>query len=309
MGANQGLYEHLALIAQLTELDGGGRFRISAFKDASIAVRDFASEITPENINLLPKIGDTLREVIIDFIRTGTSRRLADLGLRWPVEAMSLTKVKGIGPKTALKFHKLGFKNFDELVTAAEDGKLDEKVKTAVLLARDFSLGREPHEMAKSIANAVAEQVRQITGVLEVCVCGSVRRKKATSKDIDLVARAAQEDHAGILSAFGGLGDILNLGDVKSSIVVTMYTAKMQCDLWMVRPENWGSALNYATGSKNHNERLRGLAKSRGMRINEYGIFRVNADETLGERLGGESEQDVYRILDIPYTDPDKREE
>jgi DNA polymerase (family 10) len=309
MGPNQELYEHLALIAQLTELDGGGRFRVAAFKDASVAVRDLQYKITPEVVDTLPKVGDTLREVICDFIATGTSRRLAALGAKWPVEAMSMTKVKGIGAKTALKLHACGIKNFDELIAAAERGEIDDKIRAAVLLARDFSLGRVQHSIAKAIADQLANQVAQIPGVLEVCVAGSVRRKKPTSKDIDLVAKADVTNHAAILAEYVKLGDMLNTGDVKSAIVVSMYATKIQCDMWMVKPQNWGAALNYATGSKNHNERLRGLAKARGMRINEYGIFRVNDDDSLGERLGGESEQDIYRILDIPYVDPDKREE
>jgi DNA polymerase (family 10) len=159
-------------------------------------------------------------------------------------------------------------------------------------------------------------------------ICGSIRRHALTCKDIDIIAQVEQKNAALVKRAFEDLGQVLWSGPIKSSIMITDAPQPIQCDLWLVQEWHWGSALNYTTGNKVHNQRLRGMLKSRGMRLNEYGVYlpadgvdldgrkvvygpkeAMSDGETVATRIGGTNEEDVYRILGIPFVQPSQRSE
>lgn len=332
---NQDLSEHLSLIAQLTDIAKGGHFRVVAFQNAATMVRDHREPVTLANVGTLKGMGKSCIEVVKDYLETGTSRRLKELGEKLPgaLEAMTMTAVKGIGPKTAMTLKEAGIKNLNELVKCVENGALDKhpglvRFKDAILIARDRKAGRLDYAVAKAIADKVLEQVTSFPGVLEAELCGSLRREKPTIKDCDIVVKAELKDHPGIHAAFSKLGNTFVSGEIKTTIYVTMYGTTLQCDIWTVEPWYFGGAVAYATGSKAHNIKLRALARSRGMRIDERGIFKFLEsgleNETgfegrtdglylkgrkVADRLGGESEKDLYTVLDIPYVEPTAREE
>ena len=301
---NEALFNHLDLISQLTDLDGGGAFRVFAFRRVANAVRDMTELVTPET--QIKGAGKSLQEVIVDFLTTGTSRRYQDLITRWPADVLTMTAVHGIGAKTAFTiFQSTGIRNLDGLIDAAEKGTISERWRSAILLARDMKQGRIVLAVAQAIANNVARQLQELPGVLKAEVCGSIRRKKATCKDADIVVAADPKDHAAIHAAFVQMGETLVSGETKSAIVVETYGKKMQVDCWTIPPEEWGAAVAYATGSKVHNMQLRALAGKKGMKLNEKGIWRRHDMK----RLGGEHEQDIYDVLGIPYVEPEDREE
>lgn len=332
---NQELSEHLSLIAQLTDIAKGGHFRVVAFQNAATTVRDHPEPITAANVGTLKGMGKSCIEVVKDYLDTGTSRRLKELGEKLPgaLDAMTMTAVKGIGPKTAMSLMEVGLKNLDDLVKAVEKGALDQhpglvRFKDAILIARDRKSGRLDYSIAHSIGVKVLEQVKALPGVLDAEMCGSLRRKRPTIKDCDIVVKANLESHPSIHTEFAKLGSTFVSGEVKTTIYVTMYNTTLQCDLWTVEPWWYGGALAYATGSKAHNIKLRALARSRGMRIDEKGIFKFLEsgleNETgfdgredglylkgrkVADRLGGASETDLYTVLGVPYVEPTEREE
>ncbi len=288
------------------------RFKIKAFEEAAEALVLESRGIRYTDPRAISGIGESVAEVIRDFLETGTSKRLQGLSANVPIEALSMTKVDGIGPKTALKFHAEGIHNFDELVKAAQEGKLDDKRRDAVLFA--VKKARVPHAEAKALAQYVVEELNLIIARSEAIknnvdsfrfeVCGSIRRRAVDSKDVDIVGCCADEkDRDILLDEFVKIGTKISRGENRGSIRFTYQGRTMQVDLWLVPPESYGSALNYATGSTAHNIELRKMAISKGMLINEYGIWRVD-DGKATARLGGADEHDLYKVLGIPYVEP-----
>ncbi len=308
--SNRKVAEHLILISYGLAFSPSksDKFKVRSFENAAEAVmllpKDVSEIIDREKI---ADVGDSTKAVIKEFCATGTSERYKALAAAHPMEAFTMCVVDGIGPKGALKLYESGIKNFDQLVEAARAGKLDQKMTDAVL----FAVGktRVPHAEAKALANAVIDALRPATQAcfpsgIQFQVCGSVRRKAVDSKDVDIVGVVAKpEDRATLLDAFVKLGTMIKRGDDRAAIRFAHNGRTMQVDLWLVPPESWGAALNYATGSRSHNIELRGLAHKAGMLVNEFGIFEVAS----GKRLGGEDEHDLYRLLGIPFVEPEKR--
>jgi DNA polymerase (family X) len=307
---------HLNTIAQLKIIAGANQFSVAAYQNACKKL-EVLPAIDSATLANTPGIGDKIVKAVEQFVKTGTSDAYKELAKGTPVECLTMTAVQGIGPKTALKLHQSGIKNFDELVAAAEKnelkkkGVIDFKLIKAVLFARDTKAGRLPYNTAKAIGDDIIKIVKATTGIKNAELCGSLRRKRSTIKDLDILACA--EDKTKYTQLFkqiiNNLGtvlvDVVNQGDVKCALRVSLYSVKIAADIWLVEPGYWGSALNYATGSKIHNAKLRGMAAAKGLLVNEYGIFENRGS---GKRIGGADEHDLYRILEVPYVEPEDRE-
>ena len=312
---NKACAHHLILISMGLALDGQNRFKITAFENASTAVMLHPTDVAEAaglvgGLKAIGGIGDSTLAVILEWVKTGTSTRYEELAKKHPMEALTMTVVDGIGPKGALKLHESGIKNFTQLVAAAREGKLPDKMKAAVLFAVEKE--RVPHAEAKVLAEAVISALTAMTKLTRFEPAGSLRRKTADSKDVDIVSCTdSTEDRDAALDVFSKLGQFIQRGENRASIRYTHLGRTMQVDLWIVPVESWGSALNYATGSKNHNVHLRMLAQKAGMTVNEYGIYKVHATDPkhgiAGERLGGADEHDLYKLLGIPYVEPQER--
>lgn len=295
---NENLISHLKLVAQLTELDGGNRFKVVAFKNVAENLAMEPKEVTLENVSDVPGAGESVRAIMTQFLTTGDSDRLRDLASRWPLGALTMCRVTGIGPKTSIKLHKEGYADYAALLQAAKDGKLKAKLAESVLAAEKFA--RVEHRTAKLLADWVASQMAPL--VERIQPCGSVRRKSPDSKDVDLVAQVpADADRAAIFSELAKLGELINAGETRSSIRVTRYGHTIQVDLWLVPESCWGSATLYATGSKNFNIRCRQAAIERGWKLNEYGLW--DGDVCLESG----TEQAILQKLGVPWTEPEDR--
>lgn len=294
--SNIALVSHLRSIAQLLQLDGEDFHRINAYRIAAAEIEKMTVDVSSENLGTIRGVGPSIGQVIGQFLTLGTSTKLVALTARWPIGALTMTRVHGVGPKMAMKLQKQGFANYDELLRAAKAGKIaDPKLRDAVLASE--GVRRIPREQALQLAKFVSSQM--IPYVERVKVCGSIRRGASDSKDIDIVCMVKDDDQAKrALTAFASLGESLTSGPTRGSIRITKYAITMLCDLWVCRKESWGSHLCHVTGPKENNVRLRSMAKERGMLVSEHGIFRD------GVRLGGEDEHDLYRILDIDYVEP-----
>lgn len=286
---------HLLQIAAMMQLDKANQFKLRAFREAAEGLRLTMGKL---NVDAVTGAGDSIKAVLRQFAATGTSDRFEELAQRWPASALSMLRVNGVGPVTMMKLYNEGYHDFNELLMAAKNGKLNEKLTTACLAAEKFA--RVPHETAKALAQWVVSQILPLVEKAEVC--GSIRRKAPDSKDVDIIAQIPDTaNRSSIFQEFAKLGELINAGDTKSSIRVSRFGVTMQVDLWLVLEENWGAALNYATGSTAHNIKLRAMAKEHGMLINEYGIWRD------GVKLGGHLETDIYQILRIDYVEPENR--
>jgi len=303
-------------MADILEIKGDNPFKIRAYRRGALNVEGLTKnveDLSPEELRDIPGIGEELAAKIEEYVRTGAMHAYEKLRSEVPAGLLSLLAVPGLGPKTARLLHdKLGVTGIDELEQAAAGHRLAgipgirEKTEENILKGiATVKRGRERHPLGAilPVALDLVEQLRKRTRLGRIEIAGSIRRWKETIKDIDIIATAT--DPAGVMAVFAALPqveEVLMHGPTRSS--VTIHDG-VQVDLRVVEPESFGAALAYLTGSKGHNIRLRDRAVRMGLKINEYGIFREKDDK----RLGGEEEEDVYRLLGFPWIPPEMRED
>jgi DNA polymerase (family 10) len=255
-------------------------------------------------------IGKDLAEKIATLNATGTLPMLEELLAEVPESVLAIMRVPGLGPKRAAALHhELGVNTLDELAEAVRNHRVrdlkgfGEKTESAIEQGLEIAMQAERRmywAQADEIAQAVREHLAGCKAIKQMEFGGSYRRGKETVGDLDLLAVAKGADKAmDCLNVYPGLTQVLLRGPTKMSVRLA---EGIQVDLRVVAPESFGAALQYFTGSKEHNIVLRGMAKDRGLKINEYGVFR-------GEKLiAGRTEEDVYAALDLPWFPPEIRE-
>lgn len=303
-------------IADLLELKGENPFRIRAYRNAGHHIEGLPTDIvnmTEDEILAIPGIGRDLAGKIREFITTGKILAHEELKAQGSEGLLNLLSVPGIGPKTTKLLHeKLKINDLAGLELLAKEHKLSglpgikDKTETNILKGIEMlRRGQERHPLGRvlPIANDIIEQLQGKAPVKKICLAGSLRRWKETIKDIDILATSEEPEK--VMKVFTRLSmteQILMQGPTKSSIIIS---GGLQVDLRVVEDKSFGAALAYFTGSKTHNIRLREMAVKQGLKINEYGIFR----ETDDKKLGGEKEDDVYRLLGLPFIPPELRED
>jgi DNA polymerase (family 10) len=259
----------------------------------------------------LPGIGKDLAKKIRELVDTGTCRFHQDLLLEFPPTILDLLRLQGVGPKTvALLYSALNIRSVDELVAAAHAGRLRElkgmgpKKEALILKAvveRQKDAGRHLLSDTTTIAAELVAYLRQQAPTAELTPVGSLRRGCETCGDIDILAVGA---HATLMEQFVAcphVERVLGQGDTKSSVRIA---GGYQADLRLVPAESRGAAMQYFTGSKAHNVLLRDRAIQQGLKLNEYGLFRVDDDS----RVAGETEEGIYEALGMAWVPPELRE-
>ncbi|MCJ7484156.1 MAG: DNA polymerase/3'-5' exonuclease PolX [Thermodesulfovibrionales bacterium] len=303
-------------IADLLEIKGENPFRIRAYRRAALNIESLSTDIasTPKDeLMEIPGIGQDLAGKILEYIQTGKMQAYEDLKKEVPEGLSGLLSVPSLGPKTAkLLFEKLQVKDLDDLARLAREHKLiglpgiKEKTEENIIKGIEMlkrGMERQPLGKVLPIAKDVVGYLETHAPVDQIKIAGSIRRWKDTVKDIDILATS--RDPKAVMNAFVHLPsvqDILMHGPTKSSVIIH---EGLQVDLRVVEEDSFGAALAYFTGSKAHNIRLREMAVKAGLKINEYGIFREKDDK----KLGGKREEDVYRILGLPFIAPELRED
>lgn len=305
--------------ADLLELQGANSFRVRAYRSAAQTLLQLTSPVedvrgTPgKSLTDLPGVGKDMAQKIADAIDTGTFPLLEELRAEFPATMLQLLRLPGLGPKKAAQLYReLQIHSLDDLQQAAEAGRIaavkgfGKKSEQALLesLARYRSLGDAPDRFllatAKAAADQLADDLRRLPEVDQIEVAGSCRRRKETCGDLDLLATA--RNSAAVMQALSAhplVAETLSGGETKQRVRLT---TGIELDLRVVPPESFGAALQYFTGSKEHNVSLRRRAQERGLRLNEYGLFE-------GERLvAGRTEQEVYAALGLQWTPPELRE-
>lgn len=323
MPANAEIARLLHELATLTELDERDRqsFRARAYHSAVRAIesepRDVA-QLSVDELTAIKGIGKAIAAKIREYADTGTIAKVEELRARYPVGYVDLVRVPGIGPKTvALLKEHLGVQTLDDLKAAISEGKLADVPglgeRTQQNLARELDrlglVGKErrlPIAEAMPMAEEIVAFLARLPQAERVAYAGSLRRFRETAADVDVLV--ASTDPAPITEAFTAIAmarEVIASGEKRSSII----TAKgIQVDLRIVDPSQWGAALVYFTGSKDHNIRIRERAVRRGWTLNEYGLFELT-DEGMGALIAAASEEEIYGALDLAWVPPAMRED
>lgn len=302
-------------IADILEIKGANPFRIRAYRKAAQNIENLAEDIAAiaarSDLEAIPGIGKDLAGKIQEIISTGTLEDYEKLKKEVPSGIVTLLAVPGVGPRTAkLLFDHFGVSSVEEVERLALDHKIQGlpgiKAKTEENILKGIAIlkkGRErlPIGAVLPVAKEIIMILQKKCPVFQMSVAGSLRRRRETAKDIDLLV--ASDKPAKVMEVFTALpvvGEIIARGETKSSIRTIQ---GISVDLRVVEPKSFGAALCYFTGSKAHNIRIRDLAVRRGLKINEYGVFR-------GEKwIGGQTEEDVFKTVGLPYIPPELRED
>lgn len=315
--ANEEVAAAFAELADLMELTGGDRFRILASRRVSETIATLGADIekmSEKELIEIRGIGRGTAKRIREFLDTSTIQTLEDLRALVPAGVREMTALPGLGPKKAmLLFTELGISSIDELRNAAQAGQIREVkgmgTKTEENLLR--ALDRKPSlqdrrvllEEALQTAEQILEGLRRAGFAAKVSLAGSMRRMRETIGDIDLLAAGA--DGEKIIDAFVTLPRVLRIaarGATKSTIITN---SGLQVDLRVVATDEWGAALQYFTGSKDHNVKVREHAVKQGYKLSEYGLFRIKG----GERVAAETEEEIYEALGMQTPHPTIRED
>ncbi|MEW6457361.1 MAG: DNA polymerase/3'-5' exonuclease PolX [Acidobacteriota bacterium] len=304
-------------IADLLEIKGENPFKIRAYRKAALNIESLAEDmktlLEKKQLEDLPGIGKELAKKIEEIFSTGTLRKLEELRKEVPSSLVELLSIPGLGPRTAkILYENLNIQSIDELERMAKEHKLRnlpgirEKTEENILKGIEIlKKGRErlPLYQALSITTNILNALQSLPEIEKISPAGSVRRKKDTIKDIDILITSANSGK--VMDKFTSLPEakeIIAKGVTKSSIRTE---EGIQVDLRVVEPDSFGSALQYFTGSKEHNIRLREMARERNLKINEYGIF----NEKTGKKIGGREEIEIYKTLGLSFIEPELRED
>ena len=321
----------LGQYADLLEIQGAEPFRIRAYRNAVRTIESLSQpivELINEGQDLaklkLRGIGKGMAAHIEEIVKTGTLGALKELHKKVPASLDELLEVEGLGPKrTKLFYEKLGISSIGELEKALDSGKVEQLPgfgkKTVEKIRRSIQhIGKGPKRFklrdADQLVRPLIDYLRAGGDIEKLEVAGSYRRRMETVGDIDiLVASDKPEPVMQRFQSYPQVERVLAAGTTRGTVVLR---AGLQVDLRILPLGSYGAALNYFTGSKAHNIALRTLGVERGMRVSEYGIFRLtqsgkskDSEKTAGERIGGANEEDLYRILKLDYVVPELRED
>jgi DNA polymerase (family 10) len=303
-------------IAELLELKGGNSFRIRAYRRAAQNLDGLAQDVamlTADELMDIPGIGKDLAGKVREYVETGAIAKHEELKKDIPAGVLELLRVPGLGPKKAKLFYdRLKITSAEALKAAIAEGRLaglsgiqkktEENILRGIAALKKGS-ERTPLGRALPLAEEIVRRLKNAAPVGRIEVAGSIRRRRETVRDIDILVTSARPQE--VMEVFVHLphvNRVLAHGETKSSMVTD---EGIQVDLRVVDEDSFGAALQYFTGSKEHNIRLREMAVKAGLKINEYGVFKGVA----GKKIGGKTEEDIYRALGLAWVPPELRED
>jgi len=316
MKANFELARLFYEMATLLEVQSESRFRVRAYQRAAQTLEALSEDIEPiaarGDTQKLPGVGRDLASRIEEYLRTGRIGQLETLRGALPPSFLGLLEIRGLGPRTATLLHEqLGVDSVERLEALCRSkeilGVAGIREKTCENILKGIAQwkagrARTPLTRARAIAGQLAAALRAHGGVERLEIAGSIRRLCETVKDVDLLVTSTEPARPiGMLCALPSVTEVIARGDTRASV---RHQDGLQVDLRVVAPESFGAALQYFTGSKEHNVRVREIAVRRGLRVSEYGVF----DEATGARIAGATEEEVYAAVGLAYVPPELRE-
>ena len=315
-------------IGALLDLKGENPFRVRAYYNAARMIdglQEDLSKLVEENrLTEIKGIGKDLAAKITEMVTTNKLQFYEELKASMPAGLMEMLKIPGFGPKRAkLLYEKLGIDTVEKLEAACNAGKVaaldgfgeksQQKILEGIALVRQFS-GRHHYHKALAAAQPIVEALRAHDGVIRCSIAGSLRRHRETIGDIDFLVSAKPKDAPGVIEDFARLPGILSVtakGETKASVVLK---GGIQADLRVVSDAQYPFALNYFTGSKEHNIALRARAlRLKNLSLNEYGFSAAAEKEKSAKELGSSikcrDEEDLYKALKLDYVPPELRED
>jgi DNA polymerase (family 10) len=305
-------------IADALEIKGEIGFKVIAYRKASRILEDLGEDIekiaAEKKLQEIPGIGSGIAAKIEEYLTTGKMKKYQEALSGVPESLLDLLEIQNIGGKTIHLVQKeLGVRNLEDLKKVIADGSMaklygmgEKKVENIRKGIEAFEKVRERISIfeASSIADEVIAYLKKMPKIKRISAAGSLRRMKETIGDIDILASGkAGAEIIGYFTKYPKALRVLAEGDTKGSIVIKTETTERQVDLRIVEDSEFGSALQYFTGSKAHNIKLRGMAKEQGLKISEYGVFKGR------KNLASKEEGDVYRVLGLPLIPPEMRED
>lgn len=337
MRRNDEIARRFEEFADRLEADGVA-YKPSAYRRAAENIRECADPIEDlaaegqDAVESINRVGDAIASKVIEYIETGSIDELDELRDRLPVEIDALTRVDGVGPKTVgTLYDELGITTLDELAAAAEAEEIRDVsgfgAKTETNIRENVAFARQAGERerlgdVRPLADEVLTFLRRREIVETSEVAGSIRRWRDTIGDVDVLAASTESNQ--VVDAFtdwSAATNVIEAGENKASL----RAEGVRIDLRVVDPDEFGAALQYFTGSKDHNVALRNRAIERDLKMNEYGVFDVSDVNTnnnddddadiderntqrIGNRIAGETEQSMYEALELPWIPPELRE-
>jgi DNA polymerase (family 10) len=312
---NKELADLFNKMADILEFKNENPFKISAYRRASRVLGDLTQDIQEiaesGELKKVPGIGEGMAQKIEEYLKTGKISKYEEVKKGVSDELIAMMEIPGMGPKTLAMIHKeKGIGNLSQLEKAVEDGSLiglpgtgekkAENIRRGIELLK-ASKGRMNLGVAFPLAKRIVETLREKTRSKKIEWAGSLRRMRENIGDIDILATGP--NHEKIIHAFTHLPEVkevLASGETKASVIVE---GGVQIDLRVVEEDSYGAALQYFTGSKDHNIHLRGIARAKGIKINEYGVFKGE------KKIGGKDEREVYKALAMDWIEPELRED
>ena len=319
----------LTELADLLEIQGASPFRIRAYRNAVNTINSLSRPLKDmvaagEDLTELPGVGKSVTKYIGEFLTSGSISRLEEVSAEFPRSLVQLMRLDGVGPKKARKlFEELDVRTVDDLAAELEAGRVQTLdgfgVKSAAKIIDAIEdhkkhTGRFQIRETERLIAGLLEHMQSAPGVARIELAESLRRRKETIGDVDILAELEGDgtpvvDH---FVSFSGAQRVVGAGSTKGSIVLH---SGLQVDLRVIPSRSFGAALQYFSGSKEHNVAVRSRAVRQGLRVNEWGVFRVpetEDDEPIGkedgERLAGDTEQSVYEVLGMSWVPPELRE-
>ena len=314
---NQEVGKILQEISEYLELSGEP-FKPRAYSRAASVIGSFPQDVAEiyakgglKALNEIPGVGISIAEKIEEYIKTGKISYFEKMKKAAPVDVSALTAVEGLGPKKIkVLYQKLRIRTIDDLEKAAKEGKIrgiagfGEKTEENIIKGIDFlksSGGRMPIHRAMELAESIREKIASVPGIERAEIAGSIRRRKETAGDIDILATGNEKAAKKAMEKFVSLPEtqsIIAEGDTKSSVRLSM---GLDADLRIIDKDSYGAGMLYFTGNKDHNIKIRKIAIEKGLKLNEYGLFK-------GEKsIAGKTEEEIYKALGMTFIPPEIR--
>jgi DNA polymerase (family 10) len=317
---NVRIAEVFDLIGDILEFQDANPFRVRAYRNGARTIRDYPRQMEdllkePDaDLTEISGLGKDLADKVATLCKTGTLPMLEELQSQVPASVLALLRIPGLGPKKAATLYReLKISSLEQLKAACDahavrelkgfGAKTEEAILAGMTLAETAG-DRMLWASADQIAQSLRHHLEACKGVKQLELAGSYRRGRDTVGDLDILVVSAKPDEVmDHLATFPDIDTVVGRGPTKMSIRLV---DGLQVDLRVVPAKSFGAALVYFTGSKQHNIVLRGMAKDRGLKINEYGVFKVDGDKE--ELVAGKTEKEVYDTLDLPWIPPESRE-
>lgn len=317
---NKEVAEQFYLIAQLLSLTDENPFKIRAYEKAAQVIESLPDAVeelakNAEKLASIPGVGKSIAEKIVEYLNTGKIQRLEELKSKFPDGVLEMLKIPGLGPKRVrLLYEKLGIQDVQTLKEYAKKHMLrslpgfGDKVEQNIIEGIELLSVSGQRLLLFDAIKIVDEIITELKNkeIINIDPCGSLRRKKETVGDIDILCCVTPGKEKYIIEKFTKLPSVkkvLACGETKGSVLIS---SNLQVDLRVVPKEVYGAALQYFTGSKQHNIHLREIANKKNLTLSEYGVFKISKKD---KPICGKTEEEVYKVLGLDYIEPELRED